>query len=279
MTTEKTNPPLYYETLGEGYPLIVLHALATDHRSMMAWMEPLFERRPGWKRIYVDIPAHGRSPVEPWMKTSDDLLSVLLDGLRIILPGHERFALMGMSFGGYMAQGIWRAEHRRADGLCLLAPALHRKTRTLPERSVPVRDEALLAELEPEVRAAFETLATVQTRANWELFREEWQPGRLLADRAFLSSDWRTQGYHFQCDPIPEDSRFPQPTLFLLGRQDAICGYRDHFAVLESFPRATFAVLNGTGHLLQIEQRKLVQHHVGLWLDAVEQEKLAGADV
>ncbi|WP_163853218.1 alpha/beta fold hydrolase [Paenibacillus elgii] len=279
MTTKKTNPPLYYEIRGEGYPLIVLHALATDHRSMMAWMEPLFEQRPGWKRIYVDIPAHGRSPVEPWMKTSDDLLAVLLDGLRTILPENERFALMGMSFGGYMAQGIWRAEHRRADGLCLLAPALHRKARTLPERSVPVRDEALLAELEPEVRAAFETLATVQSRATWELFREEWQPGRLLADRAFLSSDWRTQGYHFQCDPIPEDSRFPQPTLFLLGRQDAICGYRDHLAVLESFPRATFAVLDGAGHLLQIEQRKLVQHHVGLWLDAVEREKLAGADV
>ncbi|MFB6366069.1 alpha/beta fold hydrolase [Paenibacillus elgii] len=266
---------LYYETRGDGYPLIVLHALATDHRSMMTWMEPLFERRPGWKRIYVDIPAHGRSPVEPWMKTSDDLLSVLLDGIRPILPENERFALMGMSFGGYMAQGIWRVENLRADGLCLLAPTLHRKTRTLPQRSVSVRDETLLEELEPEVRAAFETLATVQSRASWELFREEWQPGRLLADRAFLSSDWRAQGYLFQCDPIPEDSRFTQPTLFLLGRQDAICGYKDHFAVLESFPRATFTVLDGAGHLLQIEQRKLVQRHVGYWLDMVEREKTA----
>jgi hypothetical protein len=48
-------------------------------------------------------------------------------------------------------------------------------------------------------------------------------------------------------------------------------GYRDAWGILENFPRATFAVLDRSGHFLEIEQQDLLSALAGEWLDRVEQ--------
>lgn len=257
------------EIIGEGYPLVFLHALGTDHRSMQAWAEPHFAHTLGYQRIYIDLPAHGHSPVEDWVRTSDDLLSMLFDKLDSLLA-HRRFALVAKSFGGYLAQGIFHHRSGQIDGLCLLASALHQKNRTLPSRVILERDEDALSRLEPDSATAVETLFVKQTKASIDAFLREVQPGRLLADRAFLSSDWRTQGYFFSFDPFPLEESFPQPALFLMGRQDAICGYQDHLALLKAFPHATCSILDQAGHMLEIEQRSAVQSLFANWLERVK---------
>jgi pimeloyl-ACP methyl ester carboxylesterase len=263
------NTPVHYDRRGEGYPLVILHALGTDHRSMKAWIEPLFENRAGWQRIYLDLPAHGQSRVPDWVKTSDHILSILLEFLDTIIPT-ERFALAGKSFGGYVAQGIFGKKAELIDGLCLMVPPLHKKDRSLPVRRVLERDEEALSGLDEDIATAFETLMVYQTRQNLRLFLEEVQPGRLLADRDFLTSEWRTQGYFFSFDPIEKNAVYPQPALFLLGRQDSICGFQDQWELLEHFPHATFSVLDRAGHMPEIEQRHLVQTLFSDWLDRVE---------
>jgi pimeloyl-ACP methyl ester carboxylesterase len=258
-----------YASYGEGKPLVVLHALGTDHRAMQAWMEPLFANRPGWQRIYIDLPAHGHSHVKEWVTTSEDILHVILGFLDDFIP-EKRFTLAGKSYGGYIAQGIYAKRKELLDGFFLLAPALHLQKRTLPDKTILRQDEEMLHDLHPDIRTAFETLMVVQTRENLTRFLEEVQPGRLLADRDFLTSEWRTKGYFFSLDPIDSTSLFTAPTLFLLGRQDAICGYSDHWSMLEHFPHATFSILDSVGHMLEIEKRQLVQTLCGDWLDRVE---------
>ena len=56
-----------------------------------------------------------------------------------------------------------------------------------------------------------------------------------------------------------------------MGRQDSISGYRDAWAILENYPRATFAVLDRAGHGLGVEQRSLLGVLVDEWLDRVEE--------
>ncbi|WP_340257933.1 alpha/beta fold hydrolase [Brevibacillus borstelensis] len=206
---------LSYACHGEGKPLVILHALGTDHRAMEAWMEPLFANRPGWLRIYIDLPAHGHSQVKNGGRTSEDMLAIILEFLDDFIPG-KRFALAGKSFGGYIAQGIFARKKALLDGFFLLSPALHLQERTLPARTIVERDEMMLQELAPDIRAAFETLMTVQTRENLAYFLEEVQPGRLLADRDFLTSDWRTKGYFFPFSPF--DDMEPLRYFFSVGR-------------------------------------------------------------
>ena len=132
------------------------------------------------------------------------------------------------------------------------------------------QDEHIFSGLDPDIRAAFETLMIVQNRQNLLYFLEDVLPGRLLADRRFLTSNWRTEGYFFAEDPCSAFASYTAPTLFLLGRQDSICGYQDHWALLEKFPHAAFSVLDGCGHMLDIEKRPQVQSLCADWLDRVE---------
>jgi hypothetical protein len=50
-----------------------------------------------------------------------------------------------------------------------------------------------------------------------------------------------------------------------------VVGYRDAWGILEHYPRATFAVLDRTGHLLAVEHEALFRALAGDWLDRVEE--------
>jgi len=52
--------------------------------------------------------------------------------------------------------------------------------------------------------------------------------------------------------------------------QDSACGYSGAWKLLEQFPRATFAVLDGAGHMMWGEQPAVCSVLVSEWLDRVE---------
>jgi pimeloyl-ACP methyl ester carboxylesterase len=69
---------------------------------------------------------------------------------------------------------------------------------------------------------------------------------------------------------------YANPTLILVGRQDATVGDAGVWRLLEHYPRATFAVLDRAGHGLVHEQVGLVTALMAEWLDRVR-EDAAGA--
>ncbi|MBY6037606.1 alpha/beta hydrolase [Fictibacillus nanhaiensis] len=260
---------IYYQTVGEGFPVIILHSIGTDHRSMTAWLEPLFKQHAGYKRIYVDLPAHGKSTITSDLSSSDDMLLNLLNFVDEILPEQD-FLLIGTSFGGYLAQGMMHNRLHRVQGICLLSPALHIQNRITPEKKLFSRDEKMLHSLDPDIRKAFETLIIYQDRKHLTYFMEEIQPGRLLVNREFLLSNWREQGYLFSIEPFSTVDTLSQPALILTGKQDFICSYRECFDLIKKFQHASFVVLDQAGHMLQIEKRKIVQELVTEWLYRVK---------
>lgn len=48
-------------------------------------------------------------------------------------------------------------------------------------------------------------------------------------------------------------------------------GYRNAWEILENYPRGTFAVLDRSGHFLEVEQEGLFQSLAGEWLDRVDE--------
>ena len=63
---------------------------------------------------------------------------------------------------------------------------------------------------------------------------------------------------------------FDKPTCILAGRQDDVVGYTLSYKLIERFPRATYAVLDGAGHILQIENEPIFQQFVKDWICRVE---------
>lgn len=199
------------------------------------------------------------------------MLDVVMEFIAAVIPG-QRFALAGSSYGAYLAQGVIYREPALVDGLLMICPVVKtsRAERALPPHATLASDAKLVDSLPPAQREMFGSFAVVQTRRTWERTRDEVLPGFELADNDFLSR-LQSQGYAFSFDVEDPSVRSEKPTLLLVGRQDAIVGYRDAWAIIESYPRATFAVLDRAGHNLPIEQERLFAALVEEWLDRVEE--------
>jgi pimeloyl-ACP methyl ester carboxylesterase len=267
------NVSIYYETYGHGVPVLMIHGFYPDHRLMKGCMEPVFAGRPGWKRIYFDLPGMGNTRGQTWIDSSDKVLEVVLAFVNRILP-HQDFLVVGESYGGYLARGLVSKKGESIVGLLLICPLIvpNQDERSLPVKKIIVEDRRLISELDQSDAEEFESMAVVQNRANWERFRDEILVGLKAADRAYLEQ-LRSKGYRFSFDADSLSQPYGKPVLILTGRQDASVGYRDAWRIVENYPRATFAVLDSAGHNLQIEQAKLFNALVSEWLDRVQLEK------
>ena len=262
--------PLSYESHGSGLPILLLHGYSADHRLMKGCMEPLFAHRPGWQRIYLDLPGMGQTPGNEHIKSTDDMLDVVIDFLDTVIGG-EPFLLAGESYGGYLSRGVLQRKFDQVAGMALICPVIvgDRSQRDLPPRTVIVEDPSLLASLSERDAEEFGFGAVVQDAYTWQRSRDEVHSGIRIADEAFLERISQQYSYSFDVDALPHP--FTKPVVMLVGRQDHVTGYRDAWRILENYPRATFAVLDRAGHNLQIEQPQLFNALIDEWLDRVQE--------
>ena len=267
------NVSIYYETCGGGIPVLMIHGFCPDHRLMKGCMEPIFASRPGWKRIYFDLPGMGRTRGEPWIDCSDKVLEVVLAFVDRILP-NQSFLLVGQSYGGYLARALVLKKRESVDGLLLICPLIvpDKEKRSLPARRVIVEDRTLISEMDESDANQFASIAVVQTRKNWERFRDEILVALKVADTAYLEM-LESKGYPLSFDVDALHEQYAKPVLIVAGRQDSSVGYRDAWSIIENYPRATLSVLDSAGHNLQIEQAQLFTALVSEWLDRVQREK------
>jgi pimeloyl-ACP methyl ester carboxylesterase len=272
MEIEVGEARLQFETIGTGRPILLIHGYSLDRRMMKACMEPVFAgRSDDWQRIYVDLPGMGGSRAPARLASSDWILDILLRFIDALLPGRQ-FALMGESYGGYLARGIARKRTASVDGLLLLCPMIvpDRQKRDRPGFRRMARDEEFCATIPREQRGRFEVETVVQTRQTWARYSEEILPALAAGDPSFLRNlHGPRYGFSFDVDALEEPC--DKPALFLLGRQDDVVGYRDAWKLIESYPRASFVVLDRAGHCLQIEQESLFAPLAGEWLDRVRE--------
>lgn len=265
------NIEVNYKVYGEGKPVIMIHGYYPDHRLMTGCMEPVFNNRDGYKRIYIDLPGMGKTKGENWIINSDKMLDIVIEFIEKVIPD-ENFLLAGQSYGGYLSRGIIYKIANRIDGLLLICPAIiaEIKKRDIPPHTILKRDDQLLAQLEPHDAEDFNSIQVVQSKSIWERYRDEILSGIKLADDNFLRN-LQESGYGFSFDVDKLDEKFNKPTLMLLGRQDSSVGYKDAWSILDNYPRATFAALDRAGHNLQLEQAEVFNCLVDEWITRVEE--------
>jgi pimeloyl-ACP methyl ester carboxylesterase len=271
MQCKLANITIDYEVHGEGRPLLAIHGFPLDRRVMIGCIEPLFVQRSGWKRIYLDLPGMGKTEGPDWIDSSDQVLDVVLEFIDAVIP-RQHLALVGESYGGYIAMGVTHRRRSAIDGLALICPMTIAETRkrALPQKEVLVENVPLLLSLTPEDRTDFESITIIQSSETWQRFREEILSGLRAANKSFVERLW-THAYGFSFDIGKAAGVFRAPTLIIAGRQDSAVGYRDTWSIMENYPRGTFAVLDRAGHDLQIEQERLFNALVNEWLDRVEE--------
>jgi pimeloyl-ACP methyl ester carboxylesterase len=262
------NLSINYEIIGDGKPIVMLHGYYVDHRLMSGCMEPIFSEKEGYKRIYIDLPGMGKSKSAEWIKSSDDMLDIVISFIEKIIP-NENFLLAGQSYGGYLSRGVIHKMANRIDGVLLICPVIVSNyiNRSVEESVVLVKNMEFLSKLTPEEAEDFNLV--VQNERTYERTKNEYC-GFEIADDTFLQN-LQQNCYAFSFDVDKVSKKFDNPSLIMLGKQDSAVGYKDAWSILENFPRATFAVIDRAGHCLQLEQEKLFNTLINDWLIRVSE--------
>jgi pimeloyl-ACP methyl ester carboxylesterase len=224
----------------------------------MGCLEPVFDARTGYRRIYPDLPGMGRTPAPEAINSAHDVLGVLLEFIDGVI-GDEPLLVAGHSAGGYYAHAIASRRPEQVIGLALLCP-LFAGIHDVPAREVVSGSGSI-------GNAEFRDYFTVQTAETLERYERYVTPATRLADQGALARI----GERWELTTrLQDEDPYPFPTLLVTGRQDSTVGYARAWEMLEHFPRATFAVLDRAGHALPHEQPELMRALITEWLDRVE---------
>lgn len=259
---------VHYESFGDGRALVVLPGWPDPGQVPADYLEPAFVGRGGWRRIYLDLPGRGRTRGESWITSSDQVLEIVLEVIDRLIPG-ERFVLAGHSAGGYLARAVLRERATQIDGLLQVVPVTDDDE--APDRVTLVADDEVIRRIESisdsETARQIADAFVVQGPSVYDTF-VRLRSSFGAADRVFL------EGLDDRLSRTvdPPATPFSKPTLFVLGRQDSVVGYRGAFQLMDAYPRATVAVLDRAGHTLPWEQPEVLKALVAEWLDRVEQE-------
>ncbi len=262
---------MYYETAGDGIPVLMLHGYYVDHHIMSGCLEPVLDQEEcsGYKRIYLDLPGMGKTKGVSWIKNADILVDVLVHFVQDVI-GIQQFVLASESYGGYLARGIIRACSSQIFGSLFICPCIipDYESRILPEFQVMERADMQEYAPEKDYNDYAESMV-VQTPKTWQRYETEVMTGVNVADSMFLQ-EFQQNGYAFsyEVDQTQEPYRFP--AIFFAGRQDDCVGYRDACGILQNYENSSFLVLNQAGHNLQIDQEDVFLYHAKRFFAAMK---------
>lgn len=247
---------VHYVERGAGLPVVALHGAGVDHREIEAAIEGIMPEG-NYRRVYPDLPGMGRSTAGG-IDGNDDVVALL--GAFIDRVVGQPVALLGHSYGAYLARGV---AAQRADlvlGLALLCP-VGEASHNVPAHQLVRQDPGVYDELDPTQREGFDEYFVVRTRRTARRYRDCVVPGKALADEETLGRIFARWSVEVGA------GTFGGPTLITAGRGDSVAGYRDAAGLLERYPHATLAVIDGAGHALMHERPDLFAALVGDWLE------------
>lgn len=199
----------------------------------------------------------GRSTADG-LTGNDGVVDLVIDFVDHL--GEGPVLLVGHSYGAYLARGLAARRPDLVLGLALICPVAERSD-NVPDHDVVRQDMDAYDELEPGQRAGFDEYFVVRTPATARRYRDHVVPGTTLVDEAALGRIFGGWVVDVGTEP------FSSPTVIVAGRGDSTVGYSDATGLLQRYPHATLAVVEGAGHALMHERPDLLAALVGDWLD------------
>lgn len=231
----------------DGPPLVFINSLGCDLR---IWTEVAEILAPDFRIVAYDKRGHGLSESGPDRNGIADYardLAALLDRV-----GIGRVTIVGLSIGGLIAQEFYRQAPERVAALVLCDTAAKIGT-----------DESWDQRIAQVERGGIEAIAdSVLERWFTADFRSQ-RSGELAGMRAMLT---RTpiEGYLAACGALkradlrPYAGRIEAPTLCLVGDEDGSTPVSLVKETASLIPGSRFEVIEGAGHLPNVEKPKIV---------------------
>jgi pimeloyl-ACP methyl ester carboxylesterase len=234
--------------------------LGQDAEFTAAVTEPALSGHVDTKRVYLSLPGCGSAPLPE--VSSDAILDVLVDWVRSEL-GAQSFALVGYSYGGYLAAGLARRLGAQIDRLLLVCSGV----KIIPGE----RDLSGVLPAQQESGWLDECPVELHEHLTEAVGRQHREVGARLAaafgrtaeaDENFIAQLRGRYRLSDELDLMPLE----QPATFIAGRRDRIAGFRDQFAAAERCSRANYLLFAEAGHYLPAETPQEFAAAVRHWL-------------
>lgn len=236
------NRKLYHRVQGQGSPLVLLHPVGIDH----SFWGPLVDAASSLHTVIaVDLMGHGSSPPAPAGRAIGAYaadVAALLDEL-----GMPRASLLGLSFGGMIAQEFTLAYPGRVSSLVIGACG----PRIPPEARDAVRARGNVDPATGMASVVDQTMQRWFTPGFMSAEPAQRVRARLLADdSAGWAAGWNAiSGF----DALGRLGAVAAPTLVIAGELDAGAPVATTKMIADAIPGSLFEVLSGAPHMMQIE--------------------------
>ncbi len=260
-----TGTELYYITEGAGFPLLIMHGgLGIDHGALYPWFNSLGDT---FEVVYYDHRGNGRSGRTPretrtHARLADDAAE-LADHL-----GHEKVAVLGFSYGGFIALEFALRHPERLSHLILLdtAPVFNYGDEILAivrERGTP--DDIIAAlEAEPESDEDFREKFSIFFSLYFKNYDEEI--GRAMLNKAIFTIDGgAAEGELENYNMIPRLGEIETPTLVVCGRYDFVCPPAKSEIMHAGLPNSELVIFEESGHFPFVEEEDAFFETVKDW--------------
>lgn len=242
---------IYYETYGEGKPLVVLNGIMMSTASWAPFIEPFSAAN---RLILLDMLEQGRSSKLEEGYTHDiqvDALKALLDELEL-----EKVSIMGISYGGSVAMKFALKYHENLDRLLLFNAAAW----TSPWlRDIGRAWNKAAADGEAYYYTAIPVIYSPQfftEKSDWmEKRREALIP--IFNYAPFMDSMVRLTSSTDTYDIRGELHKIKAPTLVVSSEFDFITPVTEQQLIASQIPNASYVTIPGAGHASMYEKPML----------------------
>jgi proline iminopeptidase len=257
---------LYVETMGSGYPLVLMHGgPGADHTTML----PFRSCADRFTLVFYDHRCNGRSQGAPVTTMTWENLTADADALRDEL-GFERWAVLGHSFGGQVALEYSLAYPDRVSHLILLDTggdawwALENAADLLARRGYSAKKVELVrrwfnGEFEPR------EMLSIFMRIGGAYSYRKGLPALFGALRSGLQGGWRWRprpealifgGTHLApgWSVMNRLGEIKTPTLVMAGRDDFVFPPEHQAQLAAGIPNARLHIVERAGHNPHFEQ-------------------------
>jgi len=255
---------LYYESAGSGDAVVLVHGNAGDRRH---WDAQLGALAVGYRVIRYDVRGFGKSslPEEDRPYSDHEDLATLLDHLEV-----DAAHVVGFSMGSAIVVDFALAYPDRTRSLVAVGPWVFGYTSPAADSmfadfarvSAAMKDGGAAAAAEAWMSAPF-LQATIIDPAAGEKLRQ------FVSDHSFWAFAHRSPQQPLQPSAAGRTGEIRAPTLILAGEHDIPACLEVADLLDQSVPESRKVIMEGTGHLLQIEKPEEFNRHLVEFIDTV----------
>lgn len=190
-----------------------------------------------------------------------DTLGGIAEGLLSAAP--ERFALAGLSMGGYVAFEVLRRAPLRVDRLCLLDTTARPDTAEASERRRRLMDLAAHKGVREVVPLLLPGFLAAQHQADPSLRQLIAQMAEQVGADGFTRQQLAILA---RPDSRPDLPHIGIPTMVIVGEHDTLTPLERAQEMADAIPGAVLRVIPAAGHLSPLENPKAVTAAMQEWL-------------